>query len=128
MVQCAGRMFEIFFEEDEVTIRCCIAPPEKVWYMLNPYDKRWSREAATLPRVDLILANPTWSNGKVEIMDFGIKEIKPRYGAMWIPQRGIEQAFQYMKEAGYEPVHSWTWLKMTPRGKIRGALGKLFQR
>eukprot|EP00924_Labyrinthula_sp_SR-Ha-C_P000012 augustus_masked-scaffold_101-processed-gene-0.9-mRNA-1 protein AED:1.00 eAED:1.00 QI:0/-1/0/0/-1/1/1/0/140 len=66
-----------------------------------------------------------WRCGFYEFWD---KEVKPQYVAVWIPQWNLRQAFQYMDKADYESVRSWTWVKITQRGKIRGTLGKLFQR
>eukprot|EP00924_Labyrinthula_sp_SR-Ha-C_P003437 snap_masked-scaffold_15-processed-gene-9.33-mRNA-1 protein AED:0.88 eAED:0.88 QI:0/-1/0/1/-1/1/1/0/1128 len=133
-VQCAGRIFEILFEESEVVLKCCIAPPEKVWYTLDPYNKEWSQGAPDLPEVQLILADPPWKSaedipgGDLNWMNFGIREVRPHYAAVWIPQEKLRSAFQYMDKSDYDPVHSWVWVKMTQRGKIRGALGKIFQR
>eukprot|EP00924_Labyrinthula_sp_SR-Ha-C_P006183 snap_masked-scaffold_54-processed-gene-1.81-mRNA-1 protein AED:1.00 eAED:1.00 QI:0/-1/0/0/-1/1/1/0/254 len=133
-IQCAGRIFEIFFEKSEVVLKCCIAPPEKVRYALDPYNKEWSHGTPDLPEVQLILADPPWKSaedipgGDSDWMNFGIREVRPRYAAVWIPQGKLRSAFQYMDESDYDPVHSWVWVKMTPRGKIRGALEKLFQR
>eukprot|EP00924_Labyrinthula_sp_SR-Ha-C_P005401 augustus_masked-scaffold_1-processed-gene-30.3-mRNA-1 protein AED:1.00 eAED:1.00 QI:0/-1/0/0/-1/1/1/0/354 len=136
IVQYTVGVFEIFFEESEVVIKCCIAPSEKVWHALDPYDKNWSQRVPELPEVKLILADSPWRNAKADqsenrstdFMNFGIKEVRPQYVAVWIPQWNLRQAFRYMSEADYESVHSWTWVKMTTCEKIRGALGKLFQR
>eukprot|EP00924_Labyrinthula_sp_SR-Ha-C_P014243 snap_masked-scaffold_59-processed-gene-0.95-mRNA-1 protein AED:1.00 eAED:1.00 QI:0/-1/0/0/-1/1/1/0/515 len=133
-IQCAGRVFEILFDESEVVLKCCIAPPEKVWYALDPYNKNWCQGALDLPEVTLILADPPWRGaedipgGDPNWMNFGIREVRPHYVAVWIPQGRLCSAFQYMDKSEYDPVHSWVWVKMTPREKIRGALGRLFQR
>eukprot|EP00924_Labyrinthula_sp_SR-Ha-C_P000607 augustus_masked-scaffold_27-processed-gene-4.59-mRNA-1 protein AED:1.00 eAED:1.00 QI:0/0/0/0/1/1/3/0/1847 len=136
MIQKTGRMFDIEFEEDGISMRGCILPPEKMWYKIKPYSPEWRQQAQGLATVDLLLADLTGSEhqrgvesaNNEEFRDFGVADLRPRFIAVWIPRQEIRRVFQFMEGVGYEIFHTWTWIKMTCRGKIRGSLGQLFQR
>eukprot|EP00924_Labyrinthula_sp_SR-Ha-C_P014566 augustus_masked-scaffold_34-processed-gene-1.9-mRNA-1 protein AED:1.00 eAED:1.00 QI:0/0/0/0/1/1/2/0/332 len=108
MIQKAGRIFDVDFEEDGIAMRSCILPPEKMWYNIIPYSNEWRRGVQGLVTVDLLLADPPGGEHQVEAGDEGFRDF------------GIT--------AGYDIFHTWTWIKMTHRGKIWGSLGRLFQR
>eukprot|EP00924_Labyrinthula_sp_SR-Ha-C_P007692 snap_masked-scaffold_28-processed-gene-0.21-mRNA-1 protein AED:0.99 eAED:0.99 QI:0/-1/0/1/-1/1/1/0/718 len=133
MIQKTGRILDVDFEEDRISVRGCILPPEKMWYNIDPYSNEWRNGVQGLVMVDLLLADPSVNEHKEEVgskrfKDFGITELQPRLVAIWISQQDLGCVFRFMEGAGYEIFHAWTWIKMTQRGKIKGSLGRLFQR
>eukprot|EP00924_Labyrinthula_sp_SR-Ha-C_P006451 augustus_masked-scaffold_57-processed-gene-1.60-mRNA-1 protein AED:1.00 eAED:1.00 QI:0/0/0/0/1/1/2/0/474 len=117
MIQRTGRIFDIDFEKDGIAMRCCILPPEKMWYNINPHSLEWRHEAQGLA------TQATRNSGTLESQTYGRDLWRYEYRA-----RNLGRVLQFMENMGYEVFHTWTWIKMTPRGKIRGSLGRLFQR
>eukprot|EP00924_Labyrinthula_sp_SR-Ha-C_P011429 augustus_masked-scaffold_46-processed-gene-0.6-mRNA-1 protein AED:1.00 eAED:1.00 QI:0/0/0/0/1/1/6/0/493 len=62
------------------------------------------------------------------MVDIGIREEKQKLVGLWTVQHHLARTLEYLQNPGYECVHNWVWIKTTQKGKMRGDLGRLFQR